>query len=262
LATIPALRGSLEVTKPRSLFDETFRSALLAIVNKSNPSAVHTFFELIKDFNGRNNRYGQIAVPDFLEYLSTKLQVFFDHVWPSSISKLQCMECNWVSFPESHEAVFKLYIPPYRPGKTTLDSLLDYNLTTTLAEPAVFCGHCGVKTRQKISREQLPDTICFEIIRVTEKKSPHLGWVKSSVPICFRLEGIHIPGSRNTYRIISTAHHVGSISSGHWITKFCCGNNRWYEADDLNTGHRKVLPPGTKDTSVVMLVLIAEHLLG
>ena len=50
----------------------SFRTALQAILNRAS-APIKEFFEEIRDFNGIDRRYGQIAVPDFIEYLANSL---------------------------------------------------------------------------------------------------------------------------------------------------------------------------------------------
>ena len=45
------------------------------------------------------------------------------------------------------------------------------------------------------------------------------------------------------------------------MTRICTSNDTWFEADDLKGRIFKVGPPGVGDSSVVVLVLIAESLI-
>jgi len=101
----------------------------------------------VKDFNGINNRYGQIAVPDFIEYLARQIPVIFNQVKSFSVTRLQCSICHWISFPTSHDLLLKLYIPP-KVGVISLDGLISYNFTTTLTDDTLYCGTCKIKTSQ------------------------------------------------------------------------------------------------------------------
>src|SRR3954447_13677055 len=70
LSAIPALR-SLCLLPPKGLttFETSFLSAVRAIFHSRRPADVSSFFPLVRDFTGINNRYGQVAVPDFIEHL-------------------------------------------------------------------------------------------------------------------------------------------------------------------------------------------------
>src|SRR6185437_14530412 len=72
LSVFPPFSESLNYNEQVSEFPRRFTDAISAIVRKQNLTPINHLFELIKDFQGVNNRYGQIAVPDFLEYLSTQ----------------------------------------------------------------------------------------------------------------------------------------------------------------------------------------------
>jgi ubiquitin C-terminal hydrolase len=52
-------------------------------------------------------------------------------------------------------------------------------------------------------------------------------------------------------------NHRGSLNGGHWLTKELTETG-WYELDDLKTSVNVTNPPGLDDTSVVVLLLIAE----
>ena len=77
--------------------EKSFLNALYATFYTHRPSAVSSFFGLVKDFMGQNNRYGQVAAPDFLDYLcsqSSKVNQAVSHCY---ITRLQCSQCQWVS---------------------------------------------------------------------------------------------------------------------------------------------------------------------
>jgi len=62
LSTIPTLRIYLNTVDVKGSLAITFKDAMQAIVQRLSPVPVDNLFHLIKDFDGRNNRYGQIAV--------------------------------------------------------------------------------------------------------------------------------------------------------------------------------------------------------
>ena len=95
----------------------------------------------------------------------------------------------------------------------------------------------------------------IEIIRVTESKK-HC-WLKNSASISFPLERVDLPGFSRSYRVVASCHHRGSLTGGHWFTKVLT-KHRWYELDDLKTKNLVTNPPGVKDASAVVLLLIAD----
>ena len=98
-----------------------------------------------------------------------------------------------------------------------------------------------------------------EIIRVTEKKRRNLlSWHKNILPLCFPTTGISVPGTQRKYQLIATCHHYGTLRYGHWITKLVTNDKHWYECNDLKASNNVTKAPGTADSSVVMLLLIAE----
>ena len=101
--------------------------------------------------------------------------------------------------------------------------------------------------------------MCLEIIRVTQQRSQ---WTKNCIPVSFPTVGISIPGSMKTYRVIGTCHHQGSLKFGHWFTKVITNANKWFKLDDLRGNSSVTSSPGMKDSTVVILVLVAEGLVS
>ena len=262
LANVPMLREYLaEYPVSSAPLYKDFRKAIQAIIGHFSPSLVSNFFEKISAFNGVNNRYGQIAVPDFLEYLWTQLPDCFKSIWTPSIRKMQCLKCNWVSYKNSQDMLLKVYIPTHIGKNVSLKDLIDYNFINAHSEPSL-CGHCHVNTNQKTVWDFIPNLVCLEILRVTERKtkSKQLRWSKNNVSISFPTSGIHLPGSSSSFRVIGTCDHRGTLYGGHWVTRMYCKSNTWYEADDLKNRVTLASTPGVKDTSVVNLLLIADTL--
>ena len=97
--------------------------------------------------------------------------------------------------------------------------------------------------------------LLIEIIRVTDVKVNR--WLKNSAPISFPVSQVDLLGFSRHYRVVASCHHRGSIAGGHWLTKTLT-NHGWYELDDLKAKNMTTIRPGVKDTSVVVLLLIAE----
>ena len=76
----------------------------------------------------------------------------------------------------------------------------------------------------------------------------------------FSTSGIRIPGSPKVYRVLGTCHHIGSRVSGHWFTKVFTTQDTWFALDDLQSKSGVTQPPGINDSTVVILVLMAEDL--
>jgi len=204
-------------------------------------------------------RYGQIAVPDFLEFLAGSLSSYFNQIRFQLSTKLQCLQCKWVSYTNTQDVLFKIYIPSGSKNHYTLSELFDYNTSAVLSGRSTLCGKCCRKTEQQINLEHDSDIIVLEIIRVSPNlRSP--GWKKSTVSISFPLFGFSVPGTTRKYRIIATCHHRGGLSYGHWTTKLATARGDWYECDDLRPGNRITQAPGTYDSSVVILLLVADSL--
>lgn len=256
LSCIPMLRAwCLSSRNDLDMFEKRFLVALRAIVKTKRPSDVSSFFELVKDFNGVDHRYGQIAVPDFIEYLCSLSATLSPMVRFTLSSQLQCSKCHWVSQRSSMDVFLKLYLPPGG-GHFTLANLVDYNSNAMLTDSdAVFCTHCNIKTSHKLSREYNPDLFLVELVRVTE--SSRNTWLKNNASISFPVTSLKLPGFPRTYRVISTCHHRGSVASGHWLTKVVT-NSGWYELDDLKSRSLPTSPPGLSDNSVTVILLVAE----
>ena len=257
LNTLPLLLNSER--KRDSVMATQFLAALTAIRERGSSATVANFL-LVMDFKGANNRYGQIAVPDFMEFLALQLPSVFQPVLASVSTRLQCSKCKWISYSSSRDMLLKVYIPPGDKKSVSLGELLEYN--SSFSSSSVNCGRCGIKTRQVSTRESCSDIMCLEIIRVTQNHlSRGLQWSKNCMPISFPTMGITIPGSEHKYRIIGTCHHQGSLRYGHWFTRVITTSNVWYELDDLRGYNIRTVPPGNLDSTVVILILVKEAII-
>ena len=210
------------------------------------------------DFNGRNNRYGQVAVPDFIEHLALQAPSFFNGIKTQVTSQLQCDTCHWVSQRESSDILLKLYLPQDVKNGICLSDLMVYNASSALSgREAVFCGTCSRKTSQTCSRDYSSDVILIEVIRVSDLGGSQR-WSKNSLPISFSTRNLNLAGLVRSYRVAASCHHTGSIGSGHWVTKVCTAADVWYKLDDLTTKSSITDSPGVSDSSVVVLLLVAE----
>ena len=75
------------------------------------------------DFNGADNRYGQTAVPDFIDYLCVQSHQLRDLIELSYTTRLQCSICGWVKFSTTSDISLKLYLPPDS-KRISLDELI------------------------------------------------------------------------------------------------------------------------------------------
>ena len=260
LTCIPQLQWwSLNLDNGATTFDTSLFHALSSILKTHQPSLVHAFFNLVKDFNGRNNRYGQIAVPDFLDYLCTQSARINQTLNTQSFTRLQCSKCSWISEKPVTDLSVKLYLPGT--GEFSLQDLFHANSKTVLdGKDAVQCGKCNMKTpHTSTSRLELsPDLLVVEIIRVTSKEGR---WMKNSAAVTFSYSNLTLPNFSKKYRVTSTCHHHGDLFSGHWFTKELTETG-WYELNDLKSENLVTDPPGVGDSSVVVLLLIAEDRLS
>src|ERR1043165_5729343 len=142
-------------------------SALCAIFDTRISKPVENFFSLVMDFNGVDNRYGQIAVPDFLDYLCKQSPILLKELGVDVSTRLNCLKCQWISPTVIRDVSFKLYIPAGT-KHTTLSDLLSFNSDIILSGPdAVFCGNCNQKTSNRCSRFcDNPDIFAIEVVRV------------------------------------------------------------------------------------------------
>ena len=210
------------------------------------------------DFNGRDNRYGQIAVPDFIEYLCSRVTQLAQLVSVSLITQLQCSRCKWISESSSNDLSIKLYIPS-DVKRIHLGNLFNYNSVETLSRTeAVYCGKCNLKTSHTKSRTYgNPDMVFIEIIRVSEHNNY---WTKNNASIDFNVTKLKLPRFQRLYNVLATCHHRGSLNGGHWLTKFRTTHG-WWELDDLRNKNYTCYPPGSRDDSVTYLLLIADNTL-
>ena len=115
------------------------------------------FFPSVMDFTGINNRYGQVAVPDFLDYLCSQSPNLSELIKITFSTRLQCLSCKWVSENSCSDVSLKLHIPS---GKkyATLAELVDHNSSVMLTNNnTVFCGNCHIKTAHHLKRGYNPD---------------------------------------------------------------------------------------------------------
>jgi len=127
-------------------------------------------------------RYGQIAVPDFIDFLCTRVPKVNQSLSFRYFTRLQCSKCKWLSEIPTNDASLKLYIPTGW-TKASLAQLVQYISRSTLrGSEAVICGNCKIKTEHTSSRYSDPDVFMIEIIRVTEVKQR---WTKRTIPISF-----------------------------------------------------------------------------
>src|SRR6185436_2684928 len=173
------------------------------------------------------HRYGQIAVPDFLEYLCNQSPILLRTLEITYFTRLQCSICRWVSTSSNRDCSLKLYIPPT--AKTaTLGDLLDYNSNVILSDDdGVICRNCNAKTTYSSSRDYNSNLLLIEIIRVTRLRN---AWIKKSLPIDFSTRDLKLPGFDRPYRVIASCHHRGFLHGGHWFTNIST-NSGWFNLD-------------------------------
>ena len=176
---------SLCLSPPKGLgvFEMRLLAAVHAIFYTRNSATVSAFFPLVRDLNGINNRYGQVAVPDFIEHLCNHSPILSPVVKFAFATQLQCSKCQWVSQRVYNDVFLKLHVTPSK-TLVTLADLVDYTSTVVLTDSdAVFCGNCNLKTSHKLSREYNPDLFIMEVIRATE--SSNNNWVKNNVSLTY-----------------------------------------------------------------------------
>lgn len=260
LSAIPTLRPVCSVfPKDITPFEASLFGAVLAIFRNHSPTMVSAFYPLVMDFAGINNRYGQVAVPDFIDYLCTQSQLLSGIIRFTFSTRLQCLSCKWVSESVCNDVSLKLYIP-IASRSVTLSDLVDYSSKAQLiSNDSVSCGKCNIKTPHSLKREYNPDMLLIEIVRVTELKS---GWNKNNCTINFPVTNLVLPGFSRLYRVVATCDHRGSLTGGHWLTNICTSGGHWYELNDLKQTSLLTRSPGIDDSSVVIILLIAEDKLS
>ncbi len=258
LTGVPSIRFFCS-SLPQDLeaFDRHLFSAIGSIVNSRDPSIVSAFFPLVKDCDGVQHRYGQIAVPDFIDYLCSHSSRLSHLLTFTLTTQLQCSQCHWVRYPSSHEVTLKLYFPSDR-KLTTLEDFVDYNSRAALDDDnTVYCPTCGVNTTHDYLRSCDPDVFLLELCRVAV--TPR-GSMKINAPLSFRTD-LKLPGFSRRYRVVASAHHRGTLRGGHWFTKVCTKGG-WFQMDDLRKKHSVTDPPGFNDKTVAILLLIATDKLS
>jgi len=80
---------------------------------------------------------------------------------------------------------------------------------------------------------------------------------KNNCCISFPITKLALPGFPRLYRVAATCNHSGNLLGGHWLTK-AYTTRGWYALDDLKPTCLLTRPPGFKDSSVTVILLIAE----
>jgi hypothetical protein len=258
LTGVPSIRSFCS-SLPRNLgtFENHLFKALYAIFTKRNAFTVASLFPLVKDCDGVQHRYGQIAVPDFIDYLCRRSTWLSKLITFTLTTRLQCSQCQWARYPSSTEVTLKLYFPEDR-KLSTLEDLVDFNSRAALgADNTVNCSNCGIKTSHTYLRTCNPDVFLIEISRVTNTLR---GLKKNTDPINFATE-LQLPGFTRRYRVLASAHHLGTLRGGHWVTRVCTLRG-WFEMDDLRKKHLTTAPPGINDNSAAVVLLVASDRLS
>ena len=138
-------------------FERVLFNALRSIFHTLSISSVNAFFPLVRDCNAANHRYGQIAVPDFLEFLCNRSPLLLRNLESKYFTRLQCYGCKWISSNPVKDVSLKLYLPS-NSKSTTLEDLVDYNSRVVLKDDdAVFCRNCNTKRAHSSSRDYTSD---------------------------------------------------------------------------------------------------------
>jgi hypothetical protein len=208
LTANPLIRNvSLSVVDHLNSFEQSLCLALQSIFRNGTQDTIHDFFLLVRDFTGISNRYGQVAVPDFLEYLCNNSPSLSKMTGCTFHNMLQCSNCKWVSVVPCMDVSLKLYVPPGL-NQQLLSDLVTFNSNAVLStKDIVFCGHCNAKTPHQSSREYDPDIFFIEIIRAFKKGNK---WIKNPIRVSFPAANVQLPGFARTY--IASCHHRGYCS--------------------------------------------------
>jgi len=154
-----------------------------------------------------------------------------------------------------------IYCLPPKWKNCSLSKLLDYNASVTFRNRSVCCGNYAQKTKHSFKFELQSNFIMLEVIRVSEeRKGRRVFWRKNNTSISFPITGISLCDRK--YQVIATCHHRGSLQYGHWTSEVIMGDNTWYEFDDLRPKNLVCAAPGDCDSSVVVLLLMAESVIA
>ena len=105
LTAIPLVRDVCSAGG-KSFFENSLIDALSAIFRNQNVEPFEALFRLVMDFNGRNNRYGQVAVPDFIEHLALQAPDVLGKAKSQVVTQLRCSQYRWVSHSDSSNILF------------------------------------------------------------------------------------------------------------------------------------------------------------
>ena len=161
-----------------------------ALFHTRSCEPVALFFRSVMDFTGINNRFGQVATPDFIEHLCVKSPMLLQELKISFSATLQCISCKWVSHQEVSDVSLKLYIPPDKKCVSLADLVAHNSRGFLDRRDAVYCGKCLLNTPHSMTHDYDPDVLLIEIIRVTDAGSR---WIKNGSPITFPTVGVNLP---------------------------------------------------------------------
>ena len=232
---------------------------MLAVCGFDNIVYVEKAFNIVKDFTGRQFRYRQLSLSDFVDYLLLKFPTIFNSLCTSITTTLTCTSCGWLSFRQSPDSALKLYFynSPMRKKSFLLQDLINRNSRVFLSgNNQVRCGKCKRDTPQESSCSFNGELILIEIVRVIFKDEKQ----RNDSSVFFPLKGISLPEMPGTFSPIATCHHTGSLDSGHWFARVRLSNDSWYEIDDTKGRHAVITSVGESSgsASLVMLMLMSD----
>src|SRR6187402_2583308 len=159
LSCIPTLRSLCMSSSNTNLstFEIQLFNAVRALFHTRSCQPVALFFRSVMDFNGVNNRFGQVATSDFIEHLCSRSPKLLQELKFSFSATLQCIPCKWVSHKVWSDVSLKLYLPPDKKSISLAD-LVGYNSKALMdSKDAVHCGKCMINTPHSVTRDYDPD---------------------------------------------------------------------------------------------------------
>ena len=142
----------------------------------------------------------------------------------------------------------------------SLQELIISNSSSCLSgADAVYCGTCKRNTCQTSSHSYENTVFILELIRVSAVRGTRK---KNSSIVNIPLSGIALPGCSISYRPVATAHHLGLVDSGHWISRIMLDGGHWIECDDLKARYAKITMTNNCMTSnsVVLVMLVPDSI--
>jgi ubiquitin carboxyl-terminal hydrolase 8 len=147
-------------------------------------------------------------------------------------SSLRCPDCNY--FSDKFESFYTISVPITEKTNTLYDCIHHFQETEILDEENRWkCDGCQnrVQARKKTELLRLPPFFIIHFKRFNDRMQK-IAKLIDFQPEIDMSDYITIPNPRTRYTLISTIHHLGGYSGGHYYSNIRKTNGKWLNYDD------------------------------